>query len=69
MAKPPSSQVYATDIFFTKFKHDLVNRDEALKYRQGVLEKGASQDEMKTLTDFLGRKPSMEAFYKDLGLE
>ena len=34
-----------------------------------VLEKGGSQDEMKTLEDFLGRAPSTEAFYKELGLE
>ena len=34
-----------------------------------VLEKGGSQDEMKTLEDFLGRKPSTEAFYRELGLK
>jgi len=34
-----------------------------------VLEKGGSQDEMKTLEDFLGRPPSTEAFYRELGLK
>lgn len=34
-----------------------------------VLEKGGSQDEMTVLTEFLGRKPSTEAFYKELGLK
>jgi metallopeptidase MepB len=33
-----------------------------------VLEKGGSQDEMKTLRDFLGRDPKPDAFYKELGL-
>lgn len=37
------------------------------RYRYMVLEKGASQDEMKTLRDFLGREPSIEAFRSDLG--
>ena len=36
--------------------------------RIAVLEKGGSQDEMLTLEQFLGRKPSTEAFYKELGL-
>jgi hypothetical protein len=31
-------------------------------------EKGGSQDEMKMLTDFLGREPKTDAFYKELGL-
>jgi len=38
------------------------------KYRYAVLEKGGSQWEMKTLTDYLGREPQTEAFYKGLGL-
>ena len=33
-----------------------------------VLEKGGSQDEMKTLTNFLGRAPNSDAFYKELGV-
>ena len=33
-----------------------------------VLEKGGSQDEMKTLTDFLGRPPNSDAFYEELGV-
>jgi metallopeptidase MepB len=34
-----------------------------------VLEKGGSQEEMKTLEDFLGRKPSSDAFYQESGLK
>jgi len=33
------------------------------------LEKGGSQDEMLTLEQFLGRKPTTDAFYKDLDEE
>lgn len=45
-----------------------MNGKEGRRYRHMVLEKGGSQDEMKTLEDFLGRKPNPEAFYKELGL-
>jgi len=34
-----------------------MNKDEGRRYRKVVLEKGWSQDEMKTLKEFLGREP------------
>jgi metallopeptidase MepB len=55
-------------MFHTFFKADPMNSKEGLRYRYTVLEKGGSQDEMKTLTDFLGREPKTEAFYQELGL-
>ncbi|KAK5938868.1 metalloendopeptidase [Knufia obscura] len=64
-----SSQVYSTDMFYSVFKADPMNHKEGRRYRHTVLEKGGSQDEMKTLVDFLGREPSSKAFYEDLGLE
>lgn len=45
-----------------------MNADEGRRYRYGVLEKGSSQDEMKTLTDYLGRAPRVDAFRNELGL-
>lgn len=63
-----SSQVYSTDMFYSVFKKDPMNGKEGRRYRHTVLEKGGSQDEMTTLEDFLGRKPSTEAFYKELGV-
>jgi metallopeptidase MepB len=45
-----------------------MNPKEGLRYRYAILEKGGSQDEMKTVSDFLGREPKTEAFYKELGL-
>ncbi|KAJ5729344.1 Metallopeptidase MepB [Penicillium malachiteum] len=62
------SEVYALDIFYTAFKPDPLNAKEGRRYRHLVLEKGDSQDGMKTLTEFLGREPSREAFFKELGL-
>ncbi|CAG8971005.1 hypothetical protein HYALB_00007675 [Hymenoscyphus albidus] len=64
-----SSQVYSTDMFYSVFKKDPMNKVEGRRYRHQVLEKGGSQDEMTTLEGFLGRKPSTEAFYQDLGLK
>ncbi|KAM3419731.1 Thimet-like oligopeptidase [Cercospora zeina] len=61
-------QVYSADMFYTIFKADPMNGKEGRRYRHMVLEKGGSQDEMLTLEQFLGRSPSTEAFYKELGL-
>lgn len=63
-----SSQVYSADMFHSVFKKDPMNGQEGRRYRHQVLEKGGSQDEMKTLEQFLGRPPSTEAFYKELGV-
>ncbi|KAK8176115.1 thimet oligopeptidase [Phyllosticta citrichinensis] len=63
-----SSQVYSADMFHTVFAKDPMNGKEGRRYRHTVLERGGSQDEMDTLVDFLGRKPSTEAFYRELGL-
>ncbi|KAL3472618.1 peptidase family M3-domain-containing protein [Aspergillus californicus] len=63
-----TSQVYSTEIFYTAFKSDPMNPAAGRRYRYKVLEKGGSQDEMQTLIDFLGRPPTEDAFYKELGL-
>lgn len=64
--------VYACDAFEsfkTKGnKNVLTNNEVGLKWRREVLEKGSSEDEMKLLTNFLGRKPSNKAFLKELGV-
>ncbi|GKT55867.1 metallopeptidase [Colletotrichum tofieldiae] len=62
------SKVYAQDIFSTVFKANTMSEEAGRRYRYGVLEKGGSQPEMKTLSDFLERDVLMEPFYKDLGL-
>ncbi|KAI9765791.1 MAG: hypothetical protein M1835_007318 [Candelina submexicana] len=63
-----SSQVYSADMFSTVFKANPMDPKEGRRYRHTVLERGGSQDEMQTLEEFLGRKPSTEAFYRELGL-
>lgn len=63
-----SSQVYSSDMFYSVFKKNPMNGKEGRRYRHLVLEKGGGQDEMETLKIFLGREPSTEAFYKELGL-
>lgn len=63
-----SSQVYSTDMFYSVFKKDPMDGKEGRRYRHTVLEKGGSQDEMLTLKEFLGREPSPEAFYRELGV-
>jgi metallopeptidase MepB len=63
-----SSQVYSADMFYSSFKNNPLDGKEGRRYRHMVLEKGGSQDEMKTLMDFLGREPDAEAFYKEIGV-
>jgi metallopeptidase MepB len=62
------SQVYSSDLFFTAFAANPTNSTVGIRYRRTVLEKGGSRDETVSLTEFLGRPPSSEAFYKDMGL-
>lgn len=63
------SKVLAMDMFDTVFKKDPLDGEAGRRYRRMVLEKGGSQNEMETVVQFLGRRPTSEAFYKSLGLE
>ena len=63
------SKVYSTDMFYTAFKANPMDPAVGRKYRHEVLEKGGSQDELVTLTQFLGRPPNSDAFYEDLGIK
>ncbi|ORY64833.1 peptidase family M3 [Pseudomassariella vexata] len=63
-----ASEVYSTDMFHSFFKKNPMDGKEGRRYRHTVLERGGSQDEMLTLEQFLGRKPSSDAFYKELGI-
>lgn len=55
-------------MFQTFFKKNSMNEEEGRRYRHTVLEPGGSQDEMQMLINYLGRRPSNEALYKELGL-
>lgn len=61
--------VYAQDAFSEFEKQGLFNKQLGIKWRKEVLEKGSSEDEMKLITNFLGRKPSDKAFLKELGVK
>lgn len=53
-------------MFYTVFKADPMNSLQGRRYRYTVLEKGGSLDGLTILTDFLGREPQTDAFYKEL---
>ena len=62
------SLVYAEDIFSVFEQKGIMNKEIGVKYRNAILAKGGSEDEMQQLISFLGRQPSEEAFLKSLGV-
>lgn len=56
-------------MFHSEFVKDPMDGAVGRRYRKEILEKGGSRDEMESLKAFLGREPSSEPFYKELGLE
>ena len=62
------SEVYAQDMF-TKFEEKgLLSPEVGSRYRSIILERGNMTDALQNLTDFLGRAPSQDAFFKKLGI-
>ncbi|GAB4185515.1 MAG: oligopeptidase A [Thermoflexibacter sp.] len=62
------SLVYADDIFSVFEQKGILNKEVGLRYRNIILAKGGSEDEMQQLINFLGREPSEGAFLKSLGV-
>ncbi|TAD97383.1 MAG: hypothetical protein EAZ97_12600 [Bacteroidetes bacterium] len=62
------SLVYADDMFSEFEKHHILDSEIGTKYKNLVLSKGGSQDEMQQITNFLGRESNADAFLKALGL-
>ncbi|XP_011042313.1 PREDICTED: probable thimet oligopeptidase isoform X1 [Populus euphratica] len=56
------SEVFATDIFASKFCDDLVNHHVGMQFRNKVLAMGGAKEPIEILSDFLGREPSIAAF-------
>ncbi|KAL8037862.1 hypothetical protein ABFS82_11G066500 [Erythranthe guttata] len=56
------SEVFAADIFTTKFRDDLFNQNAGMHFRNTVLAPGGAKDPLEMLSDFLGREPSIQAF-------
>lgn len=63
---PDSSKVYAADLFYSQFHDHPLDVERFQRYRKYVLESGGSQDGFQLLVNFLGREPSVAAFYNDL---
>lgn len=62
------SEVFSADMFVSQFKADPFNSDVGRRYCKLVLSRGGSVDEMELLKDFLGREPTSDAFFEDMGL-
>lgn len=62
-----SSRVCSADLFRIIFKQHPMNGTAGSRYRYEFLEKGGSQDEIKTVADFLERELNEETFYGELG--
>lgn len=60
------ADVFARDLFETKFEGDLMNGEEGRRYRLMILEMGRSEREEEMLEKYLGRKPNGAAFSRAL---
>ncbi|KAI3981805.1 hypothetical protein MKX01_027790 [Papaver californicum] len=59
------SEVFAADIFATKFQDGRVNPHVGMQFRNKVLAPGGSKEPIEILSDFLGREPSIQAYIKN----
>ena len=62
------SKVFAHDLFSVIKHGGLRNPEMGSLYQEKILSKGGSKNPNELLQAFLGRKPSSDAFFKDLGL-
>ena len=63
------SKVYAADMFQRFRELGMLKPEAGAYYRDKVLSRGGTMDELDMLRDYLGREPDMGAFLKALGLE
>ncbi|CAI9093276.1 OLC1v1028741C1 [Oldenlandia corymbosa var. corymbosa] len=56
------SEVFAADIFASKFSVDLFNQHTGMQFRNKVFAPGGEKDPLQLLSDFLGKEPSIQAF-------
>ena len=62
------SLVYAADMFQRFQQLGMLDPKAGMYYRERILAKGGTQDEMEMVKDYLGREPQKEPFLKYLGL-
>ena len=60
------SLVYSCDIFSRFKKEGIMNKKVGMELRRKILEKGDSEDVLKLMEEFLGRKPNNKAFLEAL---
>ncbi|KAK9374977.1 uncharacterized protein V1513DRAFT_444249 [Lipomyces chichibuensis] len=63
------SQVFAADIFYSKFLAAPMNTTAGLQYRDTILRPGGAKEEIDNLKELLGREPNNVAFLRELGVE
>ena len=62
------SKVYAQDMFSIFNREGLLSPVIGERYRSTILERGNMKDAIQNLKDFLGREPSPDQFFKELGI-
>jgi saccharolysin len=62
------SEVFATDMYYSKFKSDPLNSKVGVEYRDKVIGRAGSRDQLESLREFLGRDPNNTAFLEELGI-
>ncbi|MEQ8766508.1 MAG: M3 family metallopeptidase [Planctomycetota bacterium] len=63
------SLVYASDMFSRFEELGMMSPEAGRLYREKVLSKGGTRDELEMVQDFLGRESNADAFLKHLGLD
>ncbi|MDQ5883566.1 MAG: thimet oligopeptidase, partial [Patescibacteria group bacterium] len=63
------SIVYSYDLFSLFKEKGIMNKKIGMELRRKILEKGGSEDELKQIESFLGRKPNNKAFLEALGIK
>ncbi|CAA6668038.1 unnamed protein product [Spirodela intermedia] len=56
------SEVFAADLYASKFQDDLLNQHAGLEFRNKVFSPGGSRDPLEIIRDYLGREPSIQPF-------
>jgi len=62
------AKVYAEDLFTPFAKNGIMDKATGVRFRDVILTRGATVDELQSVKDFLGREPNSDAFLKYLGL-
>jgi len=63
------SRVFAEDMFSVFRQNGVMDQATGIRYRQEILEKAGTKEEMDLLKNFLGRPPNSAAFLQSMGVE